>query len=482
MKKKVLLEGMFFCLLSLGVVAIANAQDQEKESTEKPTVVKVEVEVTEDGETTSSVQEIELDVDHWNDELESVLEEMEVSIRKAVKDIEDSDIEIIIQKELDELDLPDFQSTISAIPRFHYSDNNGEERAFLGVEGTALDEIQKANTKLEKGVRITRVVPGSAAEAIGLQRGMIITSIDGEDVESFDELAEAIQAHAPKDEMKLAVYRDGKVQTQRVILGAKKGGSRMIHMDWDDDEGSHSYVFPPQGGKGGHALRYHHDAHSKGLMPNRSGGFLGIEGETVDQGVSIKKVLEATPEASSGLQSGDVITQVDETSIESIDGLVNYLGSKEAGEEITVRYLRNNEEATTKTTLKAFPNRPFVEEERSFRYEVRIGAVEGEEIDRISEQSGEVLDRSNSLDPLDLTIGPNPSEGVFMINLELPEDAPVKLLVFDAQGNKVLEEEHQVNASGAILTKLDLKDQTNGMYFLSVMQSGKGVTKRLIKQ
>lgn len=482
MKKKVLLEFLFFSFLSLGIVAIANAQSDEVERNDKPTRVKVEVEVTEDGETTTSVQEIELDVDNWNKELESILEEMEASIQKAMKDIDDADIEIIIQKELDELHLPDFQSTISAIPRFHYEQGSGEARAFLGVEGTALNEIEKANTKLEKGVRISRVVPGSAAEAIGLQRGMIITSIDGQEVGNFDELAKAIRSHAPKDELKLEVYRDGKLQKQEVILGSTTDRRRQIHMEWQDEDGDHSYVFPPHAPQGQRPFVYHEPKHPKGLRAERSGGFLGIEGETVDRGVKINKVIDDTPAAEAGLQKGDIITDIDEETIEDIQSLVSNLSEREPGEAINVRYLRGEKIEQVPTTLAAFPKDIPFEEERSFRYEVRIGAVNEEEIDRISEQSGEELDRNNSLEPIDLTIGPNPSSGVFMLNLELESSDPVKLQVFDAQGGKVLEKEVQANTDGYILTKIDLSEQAEGMYFVSLLQSGKGITKRLIKQ
>lgn len=482
MKKKVLLECLFFSFLSLGLVAIANAQNDDTERNDKPARVKVEVEVTEDGETTTSVQEIELDVDHWNKELASMLEEMELSIQKAMKDIDDADIEIIIQKELNDLDLPDFQSTIRAIPRFHYQQGSGEARAFLGVEGTALNEIEKANTKLEKGVRIRRVVPGSAAEAIGLQRGMIITSIDGQEVGNFDELANAIRSHAPKDKLKLEVYRDGKLQKQEVILGSTTDRRRQIHMEWQGEDGDHSYVFPPHAPQGQRPFMYHSTKHPKGLRAECSGGFLGIEGETVDQGVKIIKVIDATPAAEAGLQEGDIITELDEDAIEDIQALIASLSKRKAGEEITVRYLRGEQVEQVSTTLAAFPKEIPFEEEKSFRYEVRIGAVNEEEIDRISQQSEEELDRTNALEPIDLTIGPNPSSGVFMMNLELESNDPVKLQVFDAQGGKVMEKEVQANTDGYILTKIDLSEQAEGMYFVSLLQSGKGIMKRLIKQ
>ena len=72
-----------------------------------------------------------------------------------------------------------------------------------------------------KGVFITGIQKGSAADAAGLQKGDIIQSIDGAELFSSAEFSERIARHRPGDKVELKFLRDGKSNNTSVTLKAE---------------------------------------------------------------------------------------------------------------------------------------------------------------------------------------------------------------------------------------------------------------------
>lgn len=77
---------------------------------------------------------------------------------------------------------------------------------------------QGINPGSVKGVFITAIQEGSAADAAGLQEGDIIQSIDSVQLLSSAEFSEMIARHRPGDKVSLTYLRKGKVQTATVTL------------------------------------------------------------------------------------------------------------------------------------------------------------------------------------------------------------------------------------------------------------------------
>jgi S1-C subfamily serine protease len=87
--------------------------------------------------------------------------------------------------------------------------------AFLGVGGTE-------PTSGPAGALVTEVVPGSAAEAAGLQVNDLVISYNGEAVLSFIDLAGDVRSSQPGDTATLTVIRSGQTITVEVLLGQKQ--------------------------------------------------------------------------------------------------------------------------------------------------------------------------------------------------------------------------------------------------------------------
>ncbi len=98
------------------------------------------------------------------------------------------------------------------------------KRGILGVSFPAPSveenylKQQGINPSSVKGVFITGIQEGSAADNAGLKEGDIIQSIDGITLYSSSEFSERIARHRPGDKIKLEYLRNGKSQSATVTL------------------------------------------------------------------------------------------------------------------------------------------------------------------------------------------------------------------------------------------------------------------------
>ena len=116
------------------------------------------------------------------------------------------------------------------------------QRAILGVQGGDVDkyiDAQKAKGETPdlgtvKGVYIDKVSDGSAAEEAGLEKGDVITKIDGKEVSKMSELQEQIAQHKPGDKVKITYLRSKKAKTIDVTLRNAQGTTKvMTEVDMD---------------------------------------------------------------------------------------------------------------------------------------------------------------------------------------------------------------------------------------------------------
>ena len=116
------------------------------------------------------------------------------------------------------------------------------QRAILGVQGGDVDkyiDAEKAKGETPdlgtvKGVYIDKVSDGSAAEEAGLEKGDVITKIDGKEVSKMSELQEQIAQHKPGDKVKITYLRSKKAKTIDVTLRNAQGTTKvMTEVDMD---------------------------------------------------------------------------------------------------------------------------------------------------------------------------------------------------------------------------------------------------------
>lgn len=100
--------------------------------------------------------------------------------------------------------------------------NGKVSRPYLGISARDIDETTAKQNNLSVGIYIVSVEEFSAAEKGGLQAGDVITSFDGKDVKTLDELNEIKNAHQIGDEVKIKVIRNKEEKELTITLGESK--------------------------------------------------------------------------------------------------------------------------------------------------------------------------------------------------------------------------------------------------------------------
>jgi S1-C subfamily serine protease len=101
---------------------------------------------------------------------------------------------------------------------------NGQvEHAFLGIEPRPLtpEIASQLKTQTNQGVVVYNVTPGSAADKAGMESGDIITSFDGKQVRSVEDLYAALRSKKPGDTVGVTVQRGGEEQELEVTLDSR---------------------------------------------------------------------------------------------------------------------------------------------------------------------------------------------------------------------------------------------------------------------
>ena len=94
------------------------------------------------------------------------------------------------------------------------------KRGLLGVTIDDIDPVTAEALDLEnaKGVQITGVTPGRAADKAGVKRGDVVVKLEGESIRNTTDLRSRIGATPPGTQVELGVLRDGEEKTIIVVL------------------------------------------------------------------------------------------------------------------------------------------------------------------------------------------------------------------------------------------------------------------------
>jgi Do/DeqQ family serine protease len=173
-------------------------------------------------------------------------------------------------------------------------------RGRLGVliQDLTPDIAEAMRVEANGGAVVSRVVPGSAAEAAGLRPGDVILSLDGRALAGSAELRNRIGLMKPGRRVELGVVRKGRHLTIEATLGAA------------EDEEDRAALEDPQSklaGVGLAAIPAEHPLH----------------GEV--EGVLVREVESGSNAAEAGLRPGDIIVSADQQPVSGPDDLAAVL-------------------------------------------------------------------------------------------------------------------------------------------------------------
>lgn len=214
--------------------------------------------------------------------------------------------------------------------------DEGGQRAALGVYTDPSSRKQ--------GALLKNINPGSAAERAGLRNGDLITSVDGRDIKSAEELVDAISgSHKPGDKVLIGYERGGKNQETKATLGSAESRTAMRNFRFGPGSGMNMPEMP------GGMLRPFPAAPMDDPAAPRLG--LSAEDRADGHGVRILAVKPASPAARAGLREGDVLVRVDDEAIGSVDELQATVRGHKAGDRLELKYERVGKAGTAAVLL-----------------------------------------------------------------------------------------------------------------------------------
>lgn len=80
-----------------------------------------------------------------------------------------------------------------------------EERGYIGIQGVSVTEETAAMYGMPVGVYIAEVIEGGAAESAGIEKGSIITALDGITIDSIETLIEELSYYTAGTEVVLSI-------------------------------------------------------------------------------------------------------------------------------------------------------------------------------------------------------------------------------------------------------------------------------------
>lgn len=196
-----------------------------------------------------------------------------------------------------------------------------------------------------------------------------------------------------------------------------------------------------------------------------------------ENGTRINSLIENSGAKEAGLQSGDVINKIEKYDITDFPSLHDALSHYVAGDVVSVRFVRGDQNLKTKVELKDWAQLPGQE----WRARTDCGnPVEDEDVRQGPVEGPTGTPNIQQLDIQDARVFPNPTEGAFALSFQ-SKPGPLTISITDVNG-KVVYHENNDNAKGSYNHDIDLKDVPQGNYILSVNQGGQIYTQQISKQ
>jgi serine protease Do len=220
--------------------------------------------------------------------------------------------------------------------------------SFLGVAVIEVTAERAKALKLgeERGVEVTKVDDDSPAAKAGLKVGDVVLEYQGQRVEGTEQFIRMVRETPSGRNVKLAVSRNGAVQTLMATVAARKvkaWGPEQFHVQIPEIPPMHMPDVP------------------NAFLSWRS-GMLGVEAESlspqladffgVKEGVLIRSVGKGTPAEKAGLKAGDVIQKVDDAKVTSPMEITQAIRSLDGKRNVQLSVVRERKEIAVPVTLE----------------------------------------------------------------------------------------------------------------------------------
>jgi len=190
----------------------------------------------------------------------------------------------------------------------------------VGIQGLPPELAEKFGVAENAGVLVNEVFEGDPADKAGIRTGDIITKVDGEPVNTPNALSLMIATFAPLAEVTIEVIRDGNTHTFQGTLGERKDEAVLASVPAD---------------KGADI--------NLGLNIQALTSALAEKFKLKDKtGVIISQIEPDSISQRAGLREGDLIKDIDQQEIASIEDFNTAVKKVSPGQSILLRVIREN--------------------------------------------------------------------------------------------------------------------------------------------
>ena len=275
--------------------------------------------------------------------------------------------------------------------------------------------------------------------------------MDGTKIYTNNDLTKVLKARSPGDKIEIVYYRDGRRNTVNVTLGSKT----QKHSKWVDQ--------------------------SDAVEIEEKRAYLGVylESEGDDEGVRITRVINNTPADRYGLEDDDIIIEIGGQRTPNYTKLSKVLSSLNPNERVTIKFMRDGDRESENVVLGEKSVKRWVWNEKVKTQEIDVEVIFKQFPNR---QEGETLLKyyeNPTLDMDDYLLYPNPNEGNFRLRFSPEDEGPIRLKVFNSNG-QVVYQEQLTDFAGTYDKEIDISSSAKGIYFLQISQNNRGIAKRIV--
>jgi S1-C subfamily serine protease len=244
----------------------------------------------------------------------------------------------------------DIQQVQSSDPSLNGSNSQG----YLGVELADIDNEKSQALKLKdaRGALITLIDHDAPAGQIGLKVNDVVIQMNGQNIESSDQLRRVLKEIPPGRKVSIEISRDGNIQTLAVELADRQA---LGHDVWNKIGNGSSMSAPPQSmgmlsgsgnvsTGGGFHLPFFGGSLNVGAMveplTSQMAAHLGV-----DSGLIVKQVTHKSDAATAGLKAFDVILKVGSEPVKNLAGWDRALRANQ-GKQVQITILRDKKQQT----------------------------------------------------------------------------------------------------------------------------------------
>ena len=223
--------------------------------------------------------------------------------------------------------------------------DNGQtvDKPLIGIMLSIEHEIEELNGQRKESstLMVDGFVENGFAEKSGLQVGDVVKTVNGSEVNDYDDLGNALSGKKAGESVAVGVLRNGENLNYSVQLMSRPA-QLAAKSSCSYDANSRGKCCP--------GTKWECDWDEVCEMPGRA--VMGVIIEDTEAGVFVKDLSEGGAAQSAGVHAGDVIVRFNKEDIETTDGLIGIMKNYKVGDEVKIKYLRDGKKKSAKMVLK----------------------------------------------------------------------------------------------------------------------------------